>query len=156
MKILSKIRYYSKPNFEMRLRELFQPIEKYLTQFNIDSSNLLIILPENIIDSSVHHAYSLSKIWKIPEDNFVSIEHISSKAITKETVLIAFNDTHGSGNQFMYDIWLKLKKLKSNLGGLPKLFILSITISEKALQYFKHSFIGEKLLSYPISLNLQH
>lgn len=149
MKIVENIQYFSPDAFNKQLKNLFQPISRYLQEFNKNISDVVIVLPAERADSADKHAYDITKLWNLPQGCAVSLDKFDSDKINGNSVLIAFNDTHGTGNQFIYDIWSELKKLEVRLGEVPVLFIVAITIAEKAKDYFKFSFSDYRVTVIP-------
>lgn len=149
MKVVENIQYFSETAFSKQLTNLYQPIGRYLQEAGKSNSDLLILLPAERADSADKHAYHITKEWKLPQSCAITLDKIHTESVTKNHILVAFNDTHGTGNQFIFDIWEKLKELEIRLGEIPVLFIVAVTISEKARDFFKYSFANHRVTIVP-------
>lgn len=154
-KVLENIHYYSYQKFDNQIFMLFQYVDQYLCEFNKTVSDIRVLVPEDRGDSADRHAYELTKKWGIEQKNIIPIDRVQDEIgknnITSESILVAFNDTYGTGNQFMHSIWKILLNLKEEFEELPALFVLALAISEKALKYLQHNFDNQKVRVIPDS-----
>lgn len=154
-KVIENVNYYSFRRFDNQLAMLFQYVDQYLCEFDKNLSDVRILIPEERGDSADRHAYDLIKKWGIEQKNIITIDkvqkEIKNNHITSESILVAFNDTYGTGNQFMHSIWKILLGLKEEFEDIPALFVLALAISEKALDYFRYNFDNQKVRVIPDS-----
>ncbi|MCP4696951.1 MAG: TIR domain-containing protein [Gammaproteobacteria bacterium] len=134
LKLFLKIDYFS----EERIEELLETYKTQISQVLADRGkgwrDAVIITPGGNADSSHAHAYKLTKRWNVAREDVLSREDFDRKTAT-DKCLIFFNDTHGTGNQFLHEF--------SDLihdAGAKNCFIVCISITEDALQRFKEKF----------------
>jgi len=130
-KIFMRIKYYNYRQFTRRLEQLYDSIKRHLHATNNDPGNLVLVTPPGEGDSADRHAYDLIKSWGLSKEQVCSVAELDPRAFT-DPVFILFNDTHGTGNQFLRDIWPRLKQF-----GEHKIFVLAIAISQEALHRFR-------------------
>lgn len=135
LKVLDNINYYSPQRLEMEIKKIDLNIRKLLIRQNLEAANILLIVPNERGDSADMLSY-LTKEWGITQSQIKTVNEIKETVITDKSVLIAFNDTHGTGNQFVNSI---LKQLKPIIHTCP-LYVIGITITESALKYLKYEF----------------
>ncbi len=154
-KVIENVNYYSYCRFDNQISMLFQYVDQYLCEFDKNLADVWVLVPEERGDSADRHAYDLIKKWGIEQKNIVTIdkvqEEVKNNRITSESILVAFNDTYGTGNQFMHSIWKILLELKKEFEEIPALFVLALAISEKALDYFRYNFDNQKVRVIPDS-----
>ena len=130
-KIFMNIEYYNHEKFSRRLNQLFSSIKRHMKATNNDSSDIIIVTPEGAGDSADRHAYDVIKQWGLPREQICSVSELDGIEY-EDPVFVLFNDTHGSGNQFLSEIWPKLKKY-----GEYSIYVLAIAISKDALERFR-------------------
>ncbi len=143
--ILKEIDYYSKSRYRDKLSEIKSSIEKFIRKPLKDAS-VLLIMPDAYGDSAHMHSYHLIKEWEIPIERICVVSKLEDKKIDKDTVLIAFNDTYGSGKQFIEEMFDKQKtSVKNILLRSSSLFIVGLTISEIARKYIINNLGSAKV-----------
>lgn len=150
MKVVENIQYFSKDAFDREMTNLYDPIDHYLQLTGKTISDLIVLVPDTRADSADRHAYDMTKHWLgLQQKQVITLTEAVSAAISKSSVLVAFNDTHGTGNQFVYDIWNNLTEVEKRIGQLPVLFVAAMTISEKARNFFDFSFADHDVIFIP-------
>jgi hypothetical protein len=99
-------------------------------------SDVFILTPELRGDSADAHAYALTKEWGIHQDRIITLDRLATVDFGTAPIVI-FNDTHGSGNQFMRDWFPKIRQLKRN-----SIFLVAIVIAPPAFKTFKDELKG--------------
>ncbi len=135
-KILKEIDFYSKQRIKDVLKSYRQKIERIVSPKKWQAQDIVLIVPDGYGDSAHRHAYDLSKIWKINRNQIYSISQLNAQAVSDKSILIAFNDTYGTGNQFVTDM-----ASNGSLREIAKqkwLFIVGLTVSDIALNYFQY------------------
>jgi len=140
LKILLNVQYYNQRVLEERMQGLKVPVLQFLRETDRSWENVLLVLPDGIGDSADKHAYDLIKGWSIPEKQIIRAGALSKYA-GPDRVVIFFNDTHGTGNQFLRQM------LGTNaIDNFAAVFILAFTIGEKAIRRFKSEVKGVRLV----------
>lgn len=111
-KLFWNLDYYSSERFTETLKLRHQDLLRMLADRGLGARRILLVTPGGV-DSGQRHAYDLAKQWELLHDQCCELSALSEQ-MTRERVVVWFNDTHGSGNQFMRDIWPKLSPLLSN------------------------------------------
>jgi hypothetical protein len=133
LKIFSNIDYFNPARFSERLIELFSSVKQYIFERGISQQNIVIGVPTGQGDSAHRHAYDSHKIWGLSLNQISTIEELYQRDLTGY-VLVLFNDTHGTGNQFLRDVWEKVKKLPNPP---QETVVLAINIAKQALKNFR-------------------
>lgn len=131
LKVFKNINYFSESDFENRLTNYQNYINRHLIDSGNASSNIVIVVPEVGDDSANRHAYSIVKKWKLPEGCVFRVNQLSQSKF-QDPIFVVFNDTYGTGNQFVKTVWPHLKKY-----GDHKIFVLAMAISDQALDRFR-------------------
>ena len=58
--------------------------------------------PDGAADSADRHAYDVVKQWKLLRDQVYTVSELSERTF-QDPVFVLFNDTHGTGNQFLME-----------------------------------------------------
>lgn len=143
-KILREIDFYNSDRIKKELLQIRDNIKKRISPVKFNKEKILLIVPEGYGDSAHRHAYDLTKIWGIDNRQICSVNQLSAKKITNETIIIAYNDTYGSGNQFVADM-----VKETIIGELSKeywLFVIGLTISDTARNYLKYALPNAHIL----------
>lgn len=149
LKVLQNLHFYTAEKFTKRLTNLYQSISRHLNEINGSPKDIILLLPRKRGDSADRHSYDITKYWGITQERILPVDQLKKDNITSKTILVAFNDTHGSGNQFLLDIWAQLKSLDvQDVEGLT-LIIVAITIAEKALNYFNYVINMDRIKIIP-------
>ena len=133
LKIFSQLDYYSPSRFNGRIKQLTQSVERHLYRLGRTQDDVVLVTPEGAADSADRHAYDVVKEWRILRNQVVSIDQLDARKF-RNPIFVVFNDTHGSGNQFLRDIWSKLGEY-----GEHSIYVLAISIAEEALQSFRQN-----------------
>jgi hypothetical protein len=131
LKILLNVQYFNKNFFEERIRLLRGAVYRFLNETDRSWDNVLLVLPDGHGDSADRHAYDLIKNWGLKSTQIVNASSLAA-CLESDSVLVFFNDTHGTGNQFLREMSSQI-----NIGGAAAVFILAITIAAKAMRRFK-------------------
>lgn len=143
-KLLLNVDYYGPERFKKRLEELHNQVLRslYRQKIQVESGDLLIVTPTGGGDSAHRHAYDLGKIWGLPRQQILSITEIAQLRLDRK-VLILFNDTHGSGTQFLEDVW-------PSVNALPEkplaILIVAVTIAKEAHDAFRSQSAGVEVI----------
>lgn len=138
-KVIQHIDYYSQEEFEKELQSAWRKITQRIRRYEGQRDRVFIILPDANADSASKHVYDISKIWPIAEEQIIRVKDLRGRDDICDSVLIAFNDTHGTGRQFVVEM---IEPLKNILQQNNLLFIAGITISSRALEYFRYHVPG--------------
>lgn len=131
-KVLLNIDYYGHRRFSARVAELRDHVFRALLGEGYEESELLLVTPPGGGDSSHMHAYELVKAWGLPPEQVCNIIDLQSRVLSNR-FLIIFNDTHGSGNQFLDKVWPFFLQLPSK----PRaVFLVAIAIAQEAFDKF--------------------
>jgi tetratricopeptide (TPR) repeat protein len=140
-KIFNNIEYINSEQFSKRIQRIGDSIKREVIAESLDIKDIILITPEGEADSADRHAYDVTKAWGIQKEQVCSIDKVDN-IIKESSILIAFNDTHGSGNQFINEMWIILQKYSSK----NTIFVTGITITEKALNNFKKKLGGARVI----------
>ena len=142
LKVLHSIKYYTPEAFTTRLKQLYRAIERHLADSDSEVSDIVLLTPEDASDSAERHVYDLVKHWSIARNQVISIRDLSQQKF-EDPVFVLFNDTHGSGNQFLRDVWPALREY-----GEYKIYVLAIAISQAALRRFREEMPRVHVIPY--------
>ena len=134
LNIFFEIDYFSEYRIEKLLSIYKIKLCQYLVDKGKDITDVIVVTPEGKADSADSHAYKLSKEWNLPREIFLSTSDVSQESSSGK-VLLFFNDTHGSGSQFVREFSHVIK----HAGG-SNCFIFCYAITEKALLLFNNEF----------------
>jgi hypothetical protein len=142
LKVLHSIKYYTPEAFTERLKQLYRAIERHLADSDSEVSDIVLVTPEDASDSAERHVYDLVKHWGIARNQVISIRDLPQQKF-EDPVFVLFNDTHGSGNQFLRDVWPALREY-----GEYKIYVLAIAISQAALGSFREEMPRVHVIPY--------
>jgi hypothetical protein len=131
-KLFWNLDYYSSERFTETLKLRHQDLLRMLAERGLGGRRILLVTPGGV-DSGQRHAYDLAKQWGLLHDQFCELSALSEQ-MTSERVVVWFNDTHGSGNQFLRDIWPKLSPLLSNAAAFV---IVAVAMAREARARFQ-------------------
>jgi hypothetical protein len=129
LKMFLYLDFFSEEKFRRRIADLRTQVDQHLFETHRTVADLLLVVPNKRADSADRHAYEITKAWGLAQDQVVEIAEL--KGVRVDRVLVFFNDTHGTGNQFLRDI------AEDTLDRFKSVFIIALTIGEKALKRFK-------------------
>lgn len=132
LKLLKNFDYYTETRFASELDKRLDTITRMGIHLSGASRNAALLLPNNLADSAVKHAWLISKLEKISGQQMLTIDDVLIQPCTYQYV-VCFNDTYGTGNQFISkDIWPHLKGKFE-----PKqIVVLGMVIAKKARENF--------------------
>jgi len=122
-------------------KDIVETIKIYKTQIDqsmqtLNTKNLVLISSDENTDSSTSFIYDLGKNWKVQESSTFRKSELSKEIMEDENnYFVFFNDTHGTGNQFVREF----KTLIDTIGQ-TKCAIISITMTDIAINRFKIEF----------------
>ncbi|ODS33966.1 MAG: hypothetical protein SCARUB_00939 [Candidatus Scalindua rubra] len=96
--------------------------------------DIIVVTPDGNADSADSHAYKLRKEWGLSKKVFMD----ASNVVIEDSggkILLFFNDTHGSGDQFIREFSHLIKYV-----GDSNCFILCYALARKALSVFRKEF----------------
>ncbi len=134
LKLFLEIECYSEEKFRKVLERYKIKITQYLTDRSKKWHDVALIAPSSNTDSARRHIYELAKIWGIADKDVLSKEDFDTHK-RKNNCLIFFNDTHGTGKQFLDEFSDFIRNVEEK-----NCFIVCISITEQALQRFKEKF----------------
>jgi hypothetical protein len=133
LRVFLELDYYPDPRFETELRFQLEALKRegiYLTGVK---QNARLVLPDNVVDSAFRHAWLTSKIEGLDGKAVWELKDLNADN-TQNLALVFINDTHGSGNQFIREVWGPLAKL----GISPKqIIVVGIAIAYEAMERFQ-------------------
>jgi hypothetical protein len=129
-KILLNVQYFNPNQFEERILQLRSPVDRFLSKTDRSLAQILLVVSDDLADSAERHAYDVIKKWGLKGEQVVNRGSLSGR-ISRESVIVFFNDTHGTGNQFLREMLPDLDPDK-----VAAVFVIAITISKKAIQRF--------------------
>ncbi len=138
LKILLRIDYYSADRFRERILQLRSPLDRFLSESGRHISDIVLVTPAGLADSADRHAYDVLKTWGLANGQ---IQKAGRLNLTKRTVVVLFNDTHGTGSQFLREVWPVVKG-----ADVTGVFVLAVTLSAPALRRFKMEMKGVRVL----------
>ena len=134
LKIFLNIEYFNYNRIE-KILELYKIILKqYLQGRNKELDDIIIVISENNIDSMNYHVYNLVKKWNISPNSILTSNELLNRDISNKC-LVLFNDTHGTGNQF-----IKQFSTLINTVGDYNCFIVCYSLHKQAFEKFKTMF----------------
>ncbi len=139
LKLLLHIDYLSPETFARRLRDLWMQVRQFLHQGRRSLADLLLVVPDDRGDSADRHAYDLIKTCGLEQRQVVTVSDLEHQPSGR--ILVFFNDTHGTGNQFVRDLVAKVA-----IERFQAIFILALAIGEKALRRFKSELPHARIL----------
>lgn len=142
LKVFLALKYYTPEAFTSRLRQLYGSIKHHLADTNNDPSDIVLVTPDGAGDSADRHAYDVVKQWNLPRQQIYTVSELSQKSF-RDPVFVLFNDTHGTGNQFLREIWAELSQY-----GEHKIYVVAIAISEQALRCFREEMPRVHVIPY--------
>ena len=99
-------------------------------------NNIILVSSDENTDSSNRFIYDIAKKWEIHESRVHRKKELNSSIINnKSNFFIFFNDTHGTGNQFVKDF-----KSTINTIGEDRCAITCLCITQIAIDRFKNEF----------------
>lgn len=136
LKLFLCLDYFSEEKINELLEIYKTKISQYLLGRGKTWDDIIIVTPGGHADSSHAHAYKLTKIWRITPGIVLSREQLDKKTIEDKS-LIFFNDTHGTGNQFIKEFYDLIFDV-----GAENCIIVCITVTKNALKLFRKNLTG--------------
>jgi hypothetical protein len=130
LKLFWHIEYYDEAKFADKIDDYRRAVFRYLQEVGAARENLLLVVPDDRGDSADRHAYALIKSWGLDQQQIVTVAELT--AADPGRVLVFFNDTHGTGNQFLREVAAGVDVTR-----FRATFIIAVTIAEKALRRFR-------------------
>lgn len=148
LKILANLDYYTEERFTTELDRRLDVLKRKEIHLTGKVCNAVFVVPDDIADSATRHAWLLSKLEKRSGNKILTVTEILSQP-NNDKYLICFNDTYGTGNQFVNKhIWNHLKG-KIN----PKqIVVLGMVIAEEAHKRFEE--LGFIVIPEIVALNV--
>lgn len=149
LKLVNALEYYSEAAFHELLKKRQDAVERYLSRQGLESARIWFAVPNDLADSATRHAHPLSKVWALPNERFISFAQLGQMAgLGAQDTLILFNDTYGSGKQFMREVWPTVSPLMGRVGAV---LIVGAAIAAEALALFKREAAGAQVIpNYPV------
>lgn len=139
LKLLLTLQYYSEPDFKRAIGNRLAPIDRYLFSTGSTRQDLRLVLPQLRGDSADVHAYEIIKDWGLHQDQVITVDKLS--AADSGWILLFFNDTHGTGNQFLREVFSQVRK-----EDFKAVFVVAMTIAERARLRFEREMEGIRVL----------
>lgn len=136
IKVFLNIDYFSQEKIENLLNRYKTKISQYLFDRNLSWESVRLIVPDENADSTHYHSYVLRKIWNISQKAIVRKSDIEKDNLENKYIIF-FNDTHGSGKQFLNEFTTIIQSVN-----IENCLIVCITITSSALNNFKIKFQG--------------
>lgn len=134
LKVFMLIDFYTEQRIEKIILQYRRTVEQYLVERGGNIKDVIFVVPEGAADSADFHAYKLVKVWGVDRNAVVKMDKLSSLA-TPGKFFVFFNDTHGSGNQFITEFSAFINRV-----GSASCFIASIAMAKDAYERFKKDF----------------
>lgn len=149
LRILENIHYWSSTDIDQRLEHLGNQLPVELGDDD-RLEDALVVLPDDVLDSATHHAYHLAKLWRLDGAVFKT-KQVLSEMDLRDRTLVFFNDTHGTGNQFISEFgpWLRQMQPK-------QVAILALVMAAPALAHFKRELPGAIVIPRTASRSAMH
>jgi len=133
LKLVKHIDFYNYEKFSRTIKSIKSKIQRHLIEIEREHYPVLLITPKGEGDSAHRHAYDLAKIWNIQTNTIIDVV-AALEMNPMNRVMVFFNDTHGSGNQFLNDFNEELRQFYKQQNVI---IIAAITISGMALSKFR-------------------
>ncbi len=105
-------------------------------KYDLKKTNVILVSSDENTDSSNRFIYDLAKNWEIHENDVFKASELKEDTLKDSSnFFIFFNDTHGTGNQFVKEF----KPIITSIGE-KNCAIICITITDIALERFKEEF----------------
>ncbi|MEN9868914.1 MAG: hypothetical protein RL748_4504, partial [Pseudomonadota bacterium] len=154
LKLINALEYYSEAGFHQLLAERHKAVTRYLLTKGLSPERIWFAVPDDLADSATRHAHPLSKVWHLPNDRFVSFAQLKQMSgLGAQDTLILFNDTYGSGKQFMREVWPDVAGMVAQLGAV---LIVGAAIAAEALALFKREAVGAQVVPNYAVLTVKH
>ena len=102
----------------------------------LNRNNIVLVSSGRLVDSSNRFIYAIAKNWELLDSNIFRKSELKEDVITDENnFFIFFNDTHGTGNQFVTEFKDIINTIKEE-----NCAIISITMTNTAIERFKKEF----------------
>ena len=137
LQLLLALQYHSEHEFKDLLASRQKAVHRHLLQQQLDPNRIYFAVPDDLADSATRHAHPLAKVWQLPNEHFFAFRELASERVQRlgtQDSLVLFNDTYGSGQQFMRDVWPHVAPLLDKLGAVV---IVGAVIAEAALALFQ-------------------
>lgn len=135
LNVIKALQYYSEAEFLALLASRQQAVQRHLLKLNLDPNRIYFAVPDDLADSASRHAHPLAKVWKLPNERFLPFSKLAQMPnLGAQDSLVLFNDTYGSGRQFMREAWPQVAPWLDRLGAV---MIVGAVIAEEALALFK-------------------
>ncbi|NVJ52709.1 MAG: tetratricopeptide repeat protein [Campylobacteraceae bacterium] len=106
------------------------------SMYKTKRNNIILVSSDEHGDSSNRFIYDIAKNWKLLESNIFRKSELNEEIINdKNNFFIFFNDTHGTGNQFVNEFNDIINSI-----GEENCAIISITMTDIALKRFNEEF----------------
>lgn len=133
LRILTNIQYITEEEFNQRINRFRTSLQPILKSTGFTMRDIILEVPDARGDSADKHAYEIIKSWGLEDGQTLSASQIKKLKRTERAkkILIFFNDTQGSGNQF----------LTRDLRAVPykdfaAVFLVAVTFTKQALKRF--------------------
>jgi len=134
LKIFHLIDFHNSKRLIDTIKIYKSPIDQ--CKFDLKKTNIILVSSDENTDSSNRFIYDLAKNWKIHENDVFKASELKENTLKDSSnFFIFFNDTHGTGNQFITEF----KSIITSIGE-KNCAIICITITEIALKRFKEEF----------------
>jgi hypothetical protein len=143
LNVVTGLTYYSEADFLDLLRQRQDDVGRFLHDSQLDPARLFFAVPDDVADSATRHAHPLSKVWQLPNERFFPFSRIGQMSLGKADTLILFNNTYGSGKQFMRDVWPSVRPL---LGQVGAVLIVGAVMAAPALDLFTRQANGAHII----------
>jgi phosphohistidine swiveling domain-containing protein len=154
-RLLTKFEYYSQTLYEKKLADLGITLTQTLLDNTDDINNVTYIVADDHLDSSSSIAYHASKqeSWSLTPDNVRKTSELGTGSIAIGSYVV-LNDTQGSGNQFLDQIW---PHVKSRVEQGARIYIACLELSDKAASVLAQLSPNVVLIpSFPSQHSLSH
>jgi formylglycine-generating enzyme required for sulfatase activity len=152
LKVILALEYHSEAGFHRLLKKRQEMVQRHLLKNRLDPHRVTFAVPDDLADSATRHAHPISKVWHLPNERFISFAQLAALGpgvLDRQDTLILFNDTYGSGKQFMRDVWPQVAPLVGQVGAV---LIVGAAMAQEALDLFGQQAIGAQVIpNYPVA-----
>lgn len=152
LKVILALEYHNEAGFHRLLKKRQEMVQRHLLKAGLDPQRVVFAVPDDLADSATRHAHPISKVWQLPNERFISfaqLAQLGQAGLGNLDTLILFNDTYGSGRQFMRDVW---PQVVPQIGRVGAVLIVGAAMAKEALDLFGREAHGAQVIpNYPVA-----
>lgn len=108
--VVKNIEYFNPHRFADTMTRRGEDVDRCLRRNGIDLGKdaYVLVTPDGGGDSAHRHGYDLRQQWKLSMQQVKTFSELEGEPL-EDSVLVLFNDTHGSGKQFVRRDWDRVR-----------------------------------------------